>query len=363
MGCWPSTRRASLPWRPGTRPGAARAATPSRSSCTRSSPPEPILVRGSLRLVADFTRTVGFSPLTFSVGVRAASGLPYQARFGLLEPGTSTYTVDLPPCKQDPCTLMSFAFTQPVGIPATTIGGEVVLHDAADAAGPIDLTSGGPNGWRQGASSGSVPVPGGASVESSAGGRLTVTIDKAPIDDAAVEVADHPIALPMLQGSDQPVQEASGPFAVGTGLDSRFIPATIEGVGVLPRLLTLGNMADLRYAIDATATAFDPLDYQVWLSPTATPEVRAKLASLDVISTESLATTEAELSRSGPALALRLFLLAAVVALVLGAGTLLANAYVVIRRRAYELAALRALGADRRVLVRSARREQMRRWR
>ena len=33
---------------------------------------------------------------------------------------------------------------------------------------------------------------------------------------------------------------------------------------------------------------------------------------------------------------------AAIVALVLGAGTLLANAYVVIRRRAYELAALRA---------------------
>ena len=30
-----------------------------------------------------------------------------------------------------------------------------------------------------------------------------------------------------------------------------------------------------------------------------------------------------------------------------------------IRRRAYELAALRALGADRRVLVRSARREQV----
>ena len=43
----------------------------------------------------------------------------------------------------------------------------------------------------------------------------------------------------------------------------------------------------------------------------------------------------------------------------LGAGTLLANAYVVIRRRAYELAALRAIGAPRSVLVRSARREQV----
>jgi putative ABC transport system permease protein len=67
----------------------------------------------------------------------------------------------------------------------------------------------------------------------------------------------------------------------------------------------------------------------------------------------------AELDRGGAALALRLFLLAALVALALGAGTLLANSYVVIRRRAYELAALRVLGAPRRVLVRSARREQV----
>jgi len=80
---------------------------------------------------------------------------------------------------------------------------------------------------------------------------------------------------------------------------------------------------------------------------------------LDIVSVDSMADREAELDRSGGALALRLFLLAAVVALILGAGTLLANAYVVIRRRAYELAALRALGAPRAMLIRSARREQI----
>ena len=47
------------------------------------------------------------------------------------------------------------------------------------------------------------------------------------------------------------------------------------------------------------------------------------------------------------------------VALALGASTLLANAYVIIRRRAYELAALRALGAPRSALVRAGRREQV----
>jgi ABC-type antimicrobial peptide transport system permease subunit len=120
-------------------------------------------------------------------------------------------------------------------------------------------------------------------------------------------------------------------------------------------------MVDLPFAIAAMGTAPNPLDYQVWLSPSASPGLQGALAKqgLDIVSVESIAEGEARLDRGGGALALRLFLLAALVALVLGAGTLLANAYVVIRRRAYELAALRAIGAPRAVLVRSARREQV----
>ncbi len=323
-------------------------------------PAKPLAIHGSLRLTAAFTRTAGSTPLTFSVGVRAASGLPYQARFGIIEPGTSTYSVDLPPCRQTACTLMTFAWTQPVGIPASVISGTVVLRDVTDAKGPVDLTSVGLTGWRSVDSASPIRGADAARVVSSSDGALTVSIAKAPPDDATIEVADHPLALPVLQGSNQPVQDGGGgPFIVTTGLDSAFAPATLEGVGVLPRLLQQGTMADLSYAIAESSTGFDPLDYQVWLAPTASPEVRAALGRLDVVSTESVAATEDGLARSGPALALRLFLLAAVVALLLGAGTLLANAYVVIRRRAYELAALRALGADRRVLVRSARREQV----
>ncbi|HET7899892.1 MAG TPA: ABC transporter permease [Candidatus Nanopelagicales bacterium] len=322
-------------------------------------PAKPLVIHGDLTLTAEFTRTQGSTPLTFSVGVRSASGLPYQAKFGIITPGTATYSVPLPPCRETACTLMTFAWTQPVGIPASVIGGKVVLRDVSDAKGVVDLTSVGLTGWRSVDSAS--PVGGGdaAKVVGSSDGVLTVSIAKAPIDDATIEVADHPIALPVLQGSNQPVQDGGGVYAVTTGLDGGFARAKIEGTGVLPRLLQQGTMADLSYAIAASGTGFDPLDFEVWLSPTASPEVRAALGKLDVVSTESVATTEESLARSGPALALRLFLLAAVVALVLGAGTLLANAYVVIRRRAYELAALRALGADRRVLVRSARREQV----
>ena len=192
--------------------------------------------------------------------------------------------------------------------------------------------------------------------------QMTLKLDLDSHSDAAVEVADHPVALPVMQGSDIASDpNISKEFPVLPGLDGRFTPITVTSTGVLPRLLRNGSMADLGYALDAMGAAPNPLDYQVWLSSSATPEVRASLAKagLDVVSTETVDGRVAQLDRSGGALALRLFLLAALVALVLGAGTLLANAYVVIRRRAYELAALRALGAPHAVLVRAARREQV----
>jgi ABC-type lipoprotein release transport system permease subunit len=82
-------------------------------------------------------------------------------------------------------------------------------------------------------------------------------------------------------------------------------------------------------------------------------------AGLTAGSTESLAERRAELDRDGTALALLLFLVAAVVATVLSTGTVLALSYVSGRRRSYELAALRSLGAPTRVLVRAGRREQV----
>lgn len=351
-----------------TRLGAVAAWDPAWAGSSRATiadqlhppqPAQPIAVRASLRMTGTFETSSKEGPLIVVVAVRLASGLAYEAKIGPLVKGSAEYAVDLPPCRATPCTLSSFLFVHPIGVVGAVVSGDLALTDVRDARGPLDLGGGGATGWRSGAGGVAFPIDGGAQVTAAGTGTLDIHIDGHPIQDAAVEVADHPQALPMLQGQDQPDQGESGPFAAVTGLDGRFVPAESVGRGVLPRLLTQGSLVDLQYALDATGTGFDPLDYQVWVAPTATPEVRAALSKLDVVSTESLADTEEALSRSGPALALRLFLLAAVVALVLGAGTLLANVYVVIRRRAYELAALRALGADRRVLVRSARREQI----
>ena len=63
------------------------------------------------------------------------------------------------------------------------------------------------------------------------------------------------------------------------------------------------------------------------------------------VGTETLAARRGELGRDAPSLALILSLVAAVLAALLAVGTVLATAYVGGRRRSYELAALRSLGA------------------
>lgn len=74
---------------------------------------------------------------------------------------------------------------------------------------------------------------------------------------------------------------------------------------------------------------------------------------------ETVGAVTAELDRDGTALALRLFLVAAVAGLALAAATVLTGFFVTGRRRSYELAAVLVLGGSRRSLVGAARREQL----
>jgi hypothetical protein len=74
---------------------------------------------------------------------------------------------------------------------------------------------------------------------------------------------------------------------------------------------------------------------------------------------ESLAGRRAALDRQGPAVALRLFLVAALTAVVLAVIAVATTIHITGRRRAYELAALRTLGVGRRTLVAAMTREQL----
>ncbi len=328
-------------------------------SWLRPDPPaQPVPIRGSLSVDTTLDRADGDAQVALGAVVRDSNGQPSEVTLGSLPDGSGSATAALPMCLEAPCTLQGFTLRQPIDVPSSSLDATVVLSDAVDADGPVDLSAPGDAGWRPGMAATTVPIERGAEVESADAGRLAlrVRIDRG---DAGIEVADHPAALPVVQGSGSDAAAGDAGSNRVAGLDGRFVPTESGGFGLLPRLGSQGTLADLSYAIAMTGAAAGPMVYQVWLAEDAPAALRAELegAGLTVMAEESVDQRLSELERSSEALALRLFVITALIALGLAAGTLLAHSFIMIRRRAYELSALQALGASHALLVRSGRRE------
>jgi hypothetical protein len=319
-----------------------------------------IPLQRSLSLTVDYDRTAGDGVARLTVAVRDQGGLMHMVDMGELQPGASTPTADLPMCVDAACSLEAITFTRPVGAAPSTATGTVTLSGATDGTGAVDLTPAGADGWRSGAGPIPFPIPPGADVAVTSPGRVVTSFTLDSGTDAAIQVADNPSRLPIIVGSTM-AEGASDGSAFLPGLDGEYIPVLQEGSGVVPRTLRKGSLADLEFALAAMGRSPLDLDYQVWLSPGAPASIRTSLeaSGFAVTTVDSVDQRVDALGRGGTALALQMFLIAALVALVIGAGTMLANTFVVVRRRAYELAALRSLGASHAVLVRSGRREQV----
>jgi predicted lysophospholipase L1 biosynthesis ABC-type transport system permease subunit len=132
-------------------------------------------------------------------------------------------------------------------------------------------------------------------------------------------------------------------------------------VPVLPAVLDSGVMVNLN-SLESQLPGF-PYEaaWEVWLGRNAPPDALARLraAGLDPGTVHSEATRVQQLSRQAPALALLLLLGCAVAGAVLAAGGTAISISAGGRRRSYELAALRAVGADRAALVRAGVLEQL----
>ncbi len=318
-------------------------------------PSDPVVLRGELSVDAAYE---GSGVVDLEAAVRDGGGLVQLVDLGELVPGTSTYRADLPMCDDAACTLEGFVFS-PVPL-ASSAAGTVTISGARDTDGDVGLTAAGPDGWRSGASSLLVRIPPEATVSVDEQGHLVTTFAMDGTS-AAVEVADHPVDLPVYFGSETDVSGGTGGAPTVTNMDGRAVPAQVLGSGVVPRTLRAGALADLPYALDVMGGEPTLLDYQVWLGADAPASIRAAIEAdgFELLSTETVEERLAELGRGSAALALRVFVIAAVVALAIAAGTVLAGTYISARRRAYELAALRSLGASSRVLVRSGRYEQL----
>jgi hypothetical protein len=122
---------------------------------------------------------------------------------------------------------------------------------------------------------------------------------------------------------------------------------------VLPRAGDLGVLVDLDQLVAARPSGYgELLPNRVWLSPRAPADFPARLAAAGVHVTGVATTADRyrELTHAGPALAVALMLAGAAVAALLSATGAVVNLHLLARRRAFELAAMQALGVRRRGL-------------
>jgi hypothetical protein len=160
---------------------------------------------------------------------------------------------------------------------------------------------------------------------------------------------------------------ADGPAADFNFVMFGDVPLPLRVVGRFDRLPGAGSTGlvfDLRTEMLAAERDTGQLDsqelhYQVWANDSAGADLGARLtgAGLLVTKVDRIGDQIAAMNRGAPALALRLYLFAGAIAVLLAIGAVLLTAWAGRRNRRSELAALRITGVPGRLLRSGLRRE------
>jgi len=283
-----------------------------------------------------------------------------NARAGSLRAGTHSYTAVVP-C-QAGCAFAGITWDRPIDT-FGVLTGRVTVSRIETAAGiggwqqlPAGLASAGD--WRQATQAGNATDQ----LSVTAAG-LTDSFTSQAGGSAGIAHADSP----------RPLRTVTASNGVATGPDVPRPLRMIDGVGaaadyevmaevsVLPVVQDAGLLVDLS-AIRAQLPGFDSeANWSIWLGPAAPADAVSRLRAaglvLDPARTEH--ARQVELARQGPALALRLLVICAIVGAILAVGGTAIAIASTGRRRTFELASLRALGIGRPVLLRAAITEQL----
>ncbi|MFI5907076.1 FtsX-like permease family protein [Dactylosporangium sp. NPDC051541] len=283
---------------------------------------------------------------------------PRTVTLGALAKGTRTYHAALTGCTTE-CRLIGLAVGRAAG-GSDPFAVTVAVHTLTSDGRPLSPGFDQAGRWqaRPGAS-------GGATVTVRAGAALGVDVSGADPADAVVEHVDTPDALPAVLAGGAPADDArAGAFSL-PGFSDQPQPFTVAArTDSLPRAGHRALMFDLDYATrmaERSASLADNggLRYEVWAGPGAPADLAARLGAqgIPVLATESVTGYTDRLARRAPALGLWLYLLAGGAAILLALGVVLLSAYVGVRARLYELAALRVAGVRAGPLRRAVFRE------
>jgi hypothetical protein len=261
-------------------------------------------------------------PATLTAAVApAGGGQRVQISFGSVSLGRHTYTAPSPACTAG-CRLVSLQFGLPsnLGAPA-----RLTLH--AVQGQPLSA------GWR---------MPSGATAAATGAG-LEVTLPPSGRREAGdILPPDVPAALALVSTGPLPPDGAYAAFDGPVG-------GTVVGhADRLPRLGRRGALVDLETADRASTDSELTGLGEVWLSRDAPASITEALtaAGLTIVGRRTVADERAVLSRAGSALALRFFLLAGALSVLLGLAGLAVTTVTAPRG---ELAPLRIQGLPARV--------------
>ncbi|GIH13506.1 ABC transporter permease [Rugosimonospora africana] len=267
-----------------------------------------------------------------------SGGSPLTEDLGRLFPGDQRMVTQVDDCA-DGCRLVGFGA---VNSGSGGFGLRVTLRQIR-TGGPAGLLMpaaalADPSSWRP-------QVPAGITLSRGAGGlEIYYHGNSGTAAEGWITPADRPALLPVAATTALP------PNALLVGLDGRDAPVTeVARVDGLPRLGSHGVLVDLEYADRAASDASAGDVEQVWLGPSAPPDVLSRLRTQGLVVTADsrVAQLRSELDSQGPALALWFHLLTAGLAVLLAAGGSWLVAAVDRNGRAGDLRALRVQGMSR----------------
>lgn len=307
------------------------------------------------------------APMRLVLGVADAAGIVHRVDLGRLTRGTSTYSGELP-CA-DGCLLREVSVTRTFG-DFTDAAVSVELTDlragAADALRPVDLDTEDQGAWQ------SVPWYANGEVTGlvSPGAGLNFRDESYGVP-ATVQHGDVPVFPPALtagQVPEVPRTPGSGPGpqrVVSSDLTAGDLSYRVMGtLPQVPRSGPRGVLVDLAAVVAGPSVAPAQTSYDVWLAaddPTRERQVRDALRDrgLEVTARDSAADHRAAFADEGPTLALRLAVLAGLVAVVLAAAVLVVGVATSGASRARDLAGLRVVGVPAHAIRAAAVREHL----
>ena len=322
--------------------------------------PAPLQVRGDrLRVSIEASKLSGGRPAVL-LTLRVPNRSPITVQAGRLALGAHRYTAAVD-CA-DGCTLTGITWDRPIGIFGQLSGTVRVSQLEYFADGrwqPLDAGFGTAGHWRPRAS----PLGNSEDTLSVTEGGLQDDYSSQGGGSGGIARADQPRPLPVLASPGGLTPGAAGQTNLRM-TDQTGSAAPFHVVGspaVLPSVLDTGVLADLAGLRSQLPTFDTEASWSIWLGPAAPADAisRLRAAGLVVEAGATVSGRRAELGRQGPALALRLLVVCAIIGSILAVGGTAIAIAATGRRRTFELASLRAVGIRRRTLLGACITEQL----